>query len=226
MLDFNVPNNYREQNQNIFLATPGEQREQLREKIGKNLHNLVVAICRARGKDVLLPKFTRLIGFLRGWNMKIENISWGGRIQGQFWNILNKFCFEPVPSVILNTPTHDTLGIPDIYILQSRVSRTKLLSYSPFEPWIGTWGPSWCPGWRSAHSPPHAPRDTLSGLSSHPEENLDQTSRFVINGAKRNKWGVGKNSMKYLSILLCQANLSFVNCENFLIESNLLCMQF
>lgn len=90
VLDFNVPNNYREQNQNIFLLTPGEQREQLREKIGKNSHNCVAAICRARGKGVLLSKFTRLIGFLRGWNMKMENISWGG-IQGQFWNILNKF---------------------------------------------------------------------------------------------------------------------------------------
>ena len=65
VLDFNVPNNYREQNQNIFLLTPGEQREQLREKIGKNSHNLVVAICRARGKGELLSKFTRLIGFLR-----------------------------------------------------------------------------------------------------------------------------------------------------------------
>ena len=124
MLDFNVPNNYREQNQNIFLLTPGEQREQLREKIGKNSHNLVVAICRARGKGVLLSKFTRLIGFLRGWNMKIENISWG-KIQGQCRNISNKFCFEPVPSVILTTPTRDTPGTRDIYILQSRVFKTK-----------------------------------------------------------------------------------------------------
>ena len=42
------------------------------------------------------------------WKLKIFHER--GGIQGQFWNILTRFFFEPVPSVILTTPTHITPG--------------------------------------------------------------------------------------------------------------------
>ena len=93
------------------------------------------------------------------WNMKIENISRGlkKRTFGEFEMNYDVLAFEPVPS-----------GKSHRYLLEI-TSRGSIFFYSPSWPLIGIWGPSWCPELLSGHSPLHAPRDTLSGQSSHPE---------------------------------------------------------